>query len=391
MADTFENRIESALKTIENTADSSSGYLKKENREDLRKAVSEIRKCFVEMKVVLEDNSREIENAANTAKEVKSVQSEGDLQRGDRWLMRQVVPSPDPEDQLENEHQHLVASDGQPDKSTLASREQSAAAEPSEQGGRTEPANVILQPPSPSGKTSLYMDFNEIQEKVTTKVTKKLTNMLEALTNSMQDMIKKEIESIQHQAMNPRQKPSKADSNSNLNAGNRDPPPRIGGAEQVGLLYTDEEDNREAAVTLGGKNDAEEVSAAHVVDTQDEENWTRYHSRRRQRQEKVPIIGSKEGDDNDLRPADRTAWLYVGKVKHGTTEESIRNFLLKNNIKEGITCEKLTTKGSMEAFRVGIPFKHLTEAEKPEFWPKGILVRRYLFRGHRRTEGAAFE
>lgn len=66
MADELENRMVAALDRIKNVAETG-GYLKKETCQDMDKAVSVIRNCFVEMKTLLEE-----ERARSIAKESAS-------------------------------------------------------------------------------------------------------------------------------------------------------------------------------------------------------------------------------------------------------------------------------------------------------------------------------
>ncbi|KAJ4451906.1 hypothetical protein ANN_03384 [Periplaneta americana] len=64
MADETEQRLESALKSIEDIADAG-GYRKKKTKEELQKAVSTIRKCFKTLKDALEDKKNRKENHRN--------------------------------------------------------------------------------------------------------------------------------------------------------------------------------------------------------------------------------------------------------------------------------------------------------------------------------------
>ncbi|KAJ4445021.1 hypothetical protein ANN_06820 [Periplaneta americana] len=73
----------------------------------------------------------------------------------------------------------------------------------------------------------------------------------------------------------------------------------------------------------------------------------------------------------DLRAAEKRAWLYVGRLRPETTGETIKRFL-KREIKDYVTCEELTTKYDTKSFKVGIPFHKLEETKTEGFWPEGM-------------------
>ena len=109
-----EARIERALDIIENTANSG-GYLTKASKVDVLEAVSDIRDSLVELKLLSEAKTREMENTMNASKEVKCVQTDDDLQREGR-SERQLATSVGPTDK----HQQPAAPDGQTGKETPA-------------------------------------------------------------------------------------------------------------------------------------------------------------------------------------------------------------------------------------------------------------------------------
>ncbi|PSN46522.1 hypothetical protein C0J52_14831 [Blattella germanica] len=47
--------------------------------------------------------------------------------------------------------------------------------------------------------------------------------------------------------------------------------------------------------------------------------------------------------------------------------------------------------GDKKAFKVGFPFHHLKETELPEFYPQGIIVRKFRFQKSHRDEGVDLE
>ncbi|KAJ4435183.1 hypothetical protein ANN_23759 [Periplaneta americana] len=110
----------------------------------------------------------------------------------------------------------------------------------------------------------------------------------------------------------------------------------------------------------------------------------------RNKRQNTTTIGTMDPSNTDLQAGERRAWLYVGKLHPNTTTEKIKNHLQKQGIETGIECDELTTKGTLKAFRIAVPFERRSQVTTPEFWPQGVLVRQYRFRNGR-TEGAILE
>ena len=103
------------------------------------------------------------------------------------------------------------------------------------------------------------------------------------------------------------------------------------------------------------------------------------------------MIGTNRNEEG-MQAEERRAWLYVAKLKRDTTVEKVERFLIKKGIAGEIDCEELTTQGTMKAFKVGIPLYFLNTVSDPEFWPSGVLMRRFrLPRRQTRFEGTSLE
>ena len=75
-----------------------------------------------------------------------------------------------------------------------------------------------------------------------------------------------------------------------------------------------------------------------------------------------------EANDRLLEVGERRAWLYVGRLSANTTNEKIKNFLVRKDFdQQKMICEELRTQGSNKAFKVGIPLNKLECTENPEF------------------------
>lgn len=122
----------------------------------------------------------------------------------------------------------------------------------------------------------------------------------------------------------------------------------------------------------------------------EEENYEREKNndfiemKRRKRRDRKITFGSKQpegGDEKDhLQAATKTAWFYLGRLRENTTEETIKKYMIRSGYQGEIYCEELPSKGRMKAFKLGIPFTFITEIENAEFWPQGVLIRRFFFR-----------
>ncbi|PSN37866.1 hypothetical protein C0J52_21334 [Blattella germanica] len=109
------------------------------------------------------------------------------------------------------------------------------------------------------------------------------------------------------------------------------------------------------------------------------------------RPKRQTLIGTKK-DEIDLLAAEKTAWLFVGRLQQGTTADKVKNFLNKNGIHGDITCEEIVSRGNTKAYKVGVPFGHLELTTNPDFWPAGVTVRRFRFRPPgRRYEGVSLD
>lgn len=76
----------------------------------------------------------------------------------------------------------------------------------------------------------------------------------------------------------------------------------------------------------------------------------------------------------------KTAWLYVGKIRNKeATELNVHNYLNQRNKEETFIVEKLDSRSSFAAFKIGAPFKMLDTLNDESFWPAGVCVRRFNF------------
>lgn len=77
----------------------------------------------------------------------------------------------------------------------------------------------------------------------------------------------------------------------------------------------------------------------------------------------------------------RKMWLYVGKAGSRTDREMLERYV-KDKLGLGddeLTVEALRTVGISKSYKVGVDSRYYDQVNKPEFWPQGILFRRFKF------------
>ena len=93
------------------------------------------------------------------------------------------------------------------------------------------------------------------------------------------------------------------------------------------------------------------------------------------------IIGTAtQNEDNScqIKGQERKAWLYVGRLSKETKDEDLEIFLRKGcPTANQVTVKRLPSKGNNASYCVGIDFACKDVLMDPEFWPKGIEVRRF--------------
>lgn len=100
---------------------------------------------------------------------------------------------------------------------------------------------------------------------------------------------------------------------------------------------------------------------------------------------------------NDLLPAaESRRWLYIGKVASTVNAETVENYI-KNKITinngRDLIVEQLRTIGNTNSFKVGITSEIYEDINKCEFWPSGVIFRRFNFKRqfHNNKKAANFQ
>lgn len=95
----------------------------------------------------------------------------------------------------------------------------------------------------------------------------------------------------------------------------------------------------------------------------------------------TPIRGNRE-DTANLRVArrdDACSWLFLSGLSADTLSKDVENYLLNNAINRS-SCEKLHTKNQniWASFKICVSSEHEAQVMNAEFWPKGLLINRFL-------------
>lgn len=125
------------------------------------------------------------------------------------------------------------------------------------------------------------------------------------------------------------------------------------------------------------------IKKGNMLTSSEEEKTNRkpYKTRR------IDVIKGTGTENCSLQSANKKAWLHLGKINKDCKEEDVVE-LIKAKFPENkteIVVEKISREDSTSAsFRLGIDFDLLEEVNRGDFWPRGVIVKRYFFRKYRR-------
>ena len=127
--------------------------------------------------------------------------------------------------------------------------------------------------------------------------------------------------------------------------------------------------DQDLAITVKAQNKLNE-------EAEREEPFIEWRGRRNRRRQQV--IGTM-AEETDLKAGQRMSWIYVRRL-HEQTIATLIQHVKKNGIRGEIECEEVETPGRLKAFKLGIPFEALEEVKQLNFWPCGVLMKKYIFR-----------
>ena len=338
MAEMLEERIQSALQILKNTAESGK-YRNKEKCEEIRNAVSTLEECF---EVLIKKNNRENSPSKNMEYTVE-------VNGNNEFTTTQKTES---------------STEGQVATSTNYAQE------------TTIPQQRLT--PSDTTNNSNNLEHRLLEEKITSRVTANLSEIINTFTNNIKNVIREEIGCIQNREMTHTRNQEKEKTKITNN---------VTGSMNPDMTITDITKHPETTQT-----ERETTQDQGEEDTL-EGPWMQVPSRRGRRPAKhqPPMTGTGPKDE-DLQAAEKKAWLFIGRLKPETKPDSIKRFLSKRGITENVICEEVNTKSALKSYKVGIPYDQLDKANEADFWPTGTIIRRFRFsRYHRESEGISLE
>ena len=321
---------ENALKNIEKIAEVG-GYMKIEVKDALLQAVSEIRKYIELMNITSENKENESKKQSmSTEEDDSSTPVQLATSDGSSSNLQYVNQTPEPSDGKqrnpdENQMKYLSVQKGHKTTDTG-------------EGARSD-------------------------------IRQKIDNIMDFLNNKLDKIIEEKI--INHR-------------NATTQAQLRE---KTGGdGAQIKRNY-----NTMDKTTEGKQRKIDEESTYEEED--DEDTWTRVTYGRNNRNEKSQKpeskLGTKSTKNEDIQAAQRYAWLFLGRLKEDTTPDKVKNYLQNNGIQGNLNCEEIESRGRNKAFKIGIPFEYLETVNASDFWPEGVLIKRYLFRRTSRNKGVS--
>lgn len=96
--------------------------------------------------------------------------------------------------------------------------------------------------------------------------------------------------------------------------------------------------------------------------------------------------------EDSFRGKPSKMWLFVGRAVESVQEIDVATYIKKKcsfDNDELLSVKKLSVLGNTNSFQVGIDPKYYDLLVKSEFWPSGIIVRRFRFRSGNQPQRAA--
>lgn len=91
-----------------------------------------------------------------------------------------------------------------------------------------------------------------------------------------------------------------------------------------------------------------------------------------------------------LQAAVKKGWIYIGKVKATVTADKVEEYIKAKIPGKEFTVEELQSKGLNKAYKIGVDFNIIKDFLNPDFWPKGIIVKRFQFFRRRNTNNPEY-
>lgn len=121
-----------------------------------------------------------------------------------------------------------------------------------------------------------------------------------------------------------------------------------------------------------------QVSQDNISNIDKEEGFTPVSYKRKRRNNTI-IRGSGEATNNHLCVQSKV-WIFLGRCSTSSTTEDVMSYLKDSNPDNTFEVTDLQSKGRYKSYRIGADLELKDYLFRPESWPKGAVVKRYLFR-----------
>lgn len=127
---------------------------------------------------------------------------------------------------------------------------------------------------------------------------------------------------------------------------------------------------------------------------QDQAGFQRVESRRTRQRRRVAAEGQRGTavDVGGFMSEPRKMWLYVGRAGNRTDVNLVREYVGNKLGIEGnqLVVEALQTAGVTKSYKIGVDHLYYDRVNKSDFWPEGILFRRFRFGSGKRSISSSF-
>lgn len=145
------------------------------------------------------------------------------------------------------------------------------------------------------------------------------------------------------------------------------------------------------SVALHETDSEKENQRRGLHENDDEEGFTKFHSRKRRVLKKRLGTESvtEEQERNGFVGIDRKAWLYINRVRSHVTADIVKEYINRKPGFENETIEvqelSLNDKRGIKSFLVKAPLRRKDELYQPDFWPMNVGIKRFNFNMYKKN------
>ncbi|KAL3281509.1 hypothetical protein HHI36_004716, partial [Cryptolaemus montrouzieri] len=130
------------------------------------------------------------------------------------------------------------------------------------------------------------------------------------------------------------------------------------------------------------RQEAQQFMISKRDNNKDSTEWKLVERKKQKPQNKLPTVMGTASPTlaGDFAGRKRMAWLFITRVRKGTTSTHVENYLKLKAENCEIDVKDLNSKSDYhESFRVGTELSRVENFMDSSFWPDGVIVRGYRF------------